>query len=93
MFECRVQLFGFPTRIFDGHEVILSLDEDACLADVIAQLRKNVAALEGFAVAPDENRLMAGFKFNLNGQLVYTDYSIKVHGTDRIALLPRVSGG
>lgn len=93
MFACRVQLFGFPARIFDGHEVRLSLDDDACLADVVDQLRKNVPALEGFAVAPGENRLMAGFKFNLNGRLIYTDYSIKVHGTDRIALLPRVSGG
>lgn len=93
MFECRVQLFGFPTWITDGNEVILWLGDGASLADVIGQLRKKVPALEGFAVAPGENRLMAGFKFNLNGRLVYTDYSIQVRSTDRIALLPRVSGG
>ena len=93
MFECHIQLFGFPKEIIDGNEVILSLDDDASLADVVAQLRKKVPALEGFAVAPGENRLVAGFKFNLNGRLIYTDYSMKVQGSDRIALLPRVSGG
>lgn len=93
MLECRVQMFGFPTTIIDGNEVMLSLDEDACLADVVAQLRQKVPTLDGFAVAPGENRLMAGFKFNLNGQLIYTDFSIKVHSEDRIVLLPPVAGG
>ncbi len=93
MFESRVKLFGFPPRIIDGNEVILTLPEGACLADVVAQLRKRVPALEGFAVASGENRLMTGFKFNLNGRLVYTDYSIKVHREDRIALLIPISGG
>jgi len=93
MFESRVKFYGFPPNVIDGNEVVLMLDEGACLADVVAQLRKRVPALEGFAVAPGENRLMAGFKFNLNGRLVYSDYSIKVHRDDRIALLIPISGG
>lgn len=93
MLEFSVQIFGFPTKLFDGHEVILSLDEEACLTDLVAQLRKKVPALEGFAVAPGENRLMAGFKFNLNGQLIYSDFSIKVNSEDRIVLLPPIAGG
>ena len=93
MRKYRVQLFGFPAKNIDGNEVLLSLDEDACLADVVAQLRKIVPTLEGFAIAPGENRLMAGFKFNLNGQLIYTDFSIKMHREDRIALLPPIAGG
>jgi molybdopterin converting factor small subunit len=93
MFECAVQLYGFPKAIADRREVVVTLTDGANLADVIAQLRVKQPTLEGFAIMPGENRLSANFKINHNGRLVYTDFSATVHSGDHIALLIPVSGG
>jgi molybdopterin converting factor small subunit len=91
--EITVQLFGFPTSIAPRREVTITLADGATLADVIANLRKSVPTLVGFAITPGEDRLVDHFKFNHNGRLVYTDFSAKVSGGDHIALLIQVSGG
>ena len=93
MFQCVVQLFGFPKAITEQREVSFKLTVGATLADVIAGLRENLPTLEGFAIAPGENRLVEHFKFNLNGRLIYTDFSTPVSAGDRIALLIPVTGG
>lgn len=93
MFECAVQLFGFPKTITEQREVTFNLADVASLADVIAGLRENLPTLEGFAITPGENRLVEHFKFNLNGQLIYNDFSAPVKDGDRIALLIPVTGG
>jgi molybdopterin converting factor small subunit len=91
--EIRVQLFGFPQDIAPIREVAITLADPATLTDVIANLRKSVPTLVGFAIMPDEDRLVENFKFNHNGRLVYTDFSSKVSSGDHIALLIQVSGG
>ena len=91
--KITVQLFGFPQNIVPAREVKITLAEGATLADVIADLRKSVPMLDGFAIEPGENRLVEGFKFNHNGRLVYDDFSAEVSGDDHIALLIQVQGG
>lgn len=93
MFEITVKLFGFPQSVAARREVTLTLDDEATLADVIANLRKSVPTLVGFAIMPGEDRLVEHFKFNHNGRLVYNDFSAKVSSGDHIALLIQVSGG
>lgn len=91
--EITVKLFGFPQSVSTRREVTFSLADEATLADVIANLRKSVPTLVGYAVMPGEDRLVENFKFNHNGRLVYTDFSAKVSSGDHIALLIQVSGG
>ena len=91
--EIKVQLFGFPQSVTARREVAFTLADGATLTDVIANLRKSVPTLVGFAIMPDEDRLVENFKFNHNGRLVYDDFSEKVNNGDHIALLIQVSGG
>jgi molybdopterin converting factor small subunit len=93
MQEIKVQLFGFPRNVTTKRDVVFTLGDGAILADVIANLRKSVPALDGFAIKPGENRLVEGFKFNHNGRLVYDDFSTEVNSGDHIALLIQVQGG
>ena len=91
--EINVQLFGFPQSIAPQREVTFPLADGATLADVIGELRRRVPMLVGFAIMPDEDRLVENFKFNHNGRLVYSDFSSEVKSGDHIALLIQVQGG
>lgn len=91
--EITVKLFGFPQSVVPKREVTFSLADGGTLADVIANLRKCVPTLVGYAITPGEDRLVDNFKFNHNGRLVYTDFGAKVSSSDHIALLIQVSGG
>ena len=91
--EITVHLFGFPRSVAPEREVNFILADGATLTDVIANLRESVPSLVGFAIMPDEDRLVENFKFNHNGRLVYSDFSAEVSRGDHIALLIQVQGG
>ena len=93
MFRCPVDLYGFPSEIAPERKVTIDLREGAGMAEVIAELKREIPGLEGHAFRQGENRLADLYKFNLNGVLYYDGMDFRVTPGDRLALLTLVTGG
>ena len=93
MIRCMVQLFGLPHEITELREVEVELKEGANLRDIIAVLRREIPALEGYAIYAGENRLMERCPFNINGRFYLDDKEVQLQNSDRIALLTLATGG
>jgi molybdopterin converting factor small subunit len=93
MFKCVIKLFGFPGEITELDEVEVELREGASMAEVIVALRNKIPALEGPVIRPGQSRLVELYKFNVNGQFYFDGRDFRLHSSDRIALLPPVTGG
>ncbi len=99
MLKCFVDMYGLPSRSGERASVEILLNEEPCLGDIVAALRREIPSLEGEAIRSGEDRLSYGYIFNINGT-VHTDYSenpgdggLPLRDGDRIALLPLSSGG
>jgi molybdopterin converting factor small subunit len=93
MFTCIVEMYGFPSEVTSHREVEIELQDGASMAEVIAQLKKQVPGLDGCAFRQDEDRLADLYKFNVNGRLYYDGMDFRLRPGDRIALLTLVTGG
>ena len=93
MVRCTVQLFGLPHEVTELREVEVELKEGVNLRDVIAALRREISALEGYAIRAGENRLMEHCAFNINGRFYLDDKEVQLQNSDRIALLTLATGG
>ena len=88
-----VEMFGLPHEITDLRQVEIKLEKGASLRDVVAALRREIPALEGRVIHPEENRLMERYAFNVNGRFYFDDINLKLHRGDRVALLTLATGG
>ena len=93
MNRCIVQLFGLPREVTELREVEIELTDGASLGDVIAALRREIPALEGYAIRAGENRLMEHCAFNINGHFYLDDKEIQLQDGDRVVLLTLATGG
>lgn len=93
MFKCVIPIYGLPREIATMQEVEVELKKGAGMADVVAAIKEKVPALEGQVFRKGENRLMASFKFNINGQFYFDGMDFQLQEGDRIALLMPVTGG
>ena len=93
MFKCVIPMYGLPREITELREVEVELSDGAGMAEVVAAIREKVPALEGPVIRPGENRLMEGYKFNINGRFYFDGMDFQLKNTDRIALLVPMTGG
>jgi molybdopterin converting factor small subunit len=88
-----IPMYGLPREITEKREVEVELNVGAGMAEVVNALRKKVPALEGRAIVPGEDRLVDGYKFNINGTFYFAGMDFKLKKGDRIALLVPMTGG
>jgi molybdopterin converting factor small subunit len=88
-----IPMYGLPREITEKREVEVELSEGAGMAEVVAAFRQKVPALEGRVIVPGEDRLVDGYKFNINGTFYFTGMDFKLKKGDRIALLVPMTGG
>ena len=95
MFRCMVEIFGLPEEITCESKVEVRLEDGASPKDVIAELRREVPALEGPVIRYGEDQLVDYFGLYINGSY-YTsdgDEEVKLKDSDHIVLLALASGG
>jgi hypothetical protein len=88
-----VELFGLPNDLAGRRNVEVELEDEADLTDIVAALRRELPALEGRIIQPDEDRLARHYSFNVNGRFHFEDYHVKVHPSDHILILTFALGG
>ncbi|HSW57983.1 MAG TPA: MoaD/ThiS family protein [Dehalococcoidales bacterium] len=93
MFKVKMAMYGLYHGITNLREVELDLPEGAGMAEVVAQMRLKIPALEGPVIRQGENRLVELYKFNINGQFYFDGMDFKLAPGDRIALLVPATGG
>ena len=86
-------MYGLPYEITTAREVKVGLEDGAGMARVIAAMRGKLPALEGPVFRRGEDRLVEGYKFNINGRFYFDGEDFALHPGDRIALLVPVVGG
>ena len=91
--EYVIPMYGLPYEITPAREVKVRLEEGAGMARVIAAMKEQVPALDGRVFRRGEDRLEAGYKFNINGKFYFEGQEFQIHPGDKIALLMPVSGG
>jgi hypothetical protein len=82
-----VEMFGLPYSITGIREVKLKLEDGAKLTDIVGALRREIPALEGEVITPDNDFLMDGFTFNINGRFYVDDRDLVLTEDDHIILL------
>ena len=96
MIKCIVEFFGVPVKTTEM-KVEIELKEGAKLKDIIAALRHKLPALEETIIVPGEDRMVAGYTFNIHGHFYIDGYDddqdIKLKNGDRIAVLTIPTGG
>lgn len=96
MIKCIVEFFGVPMKPTET-KVEIELTEGAKLKDIIAALRRKLPALEGKIIVPGEDRMVAGYTFNIHGHFYVDGYdddsNIQLKNGDRIAVLTIPTGG
>ncbi|MBI4282702.1 MAG: MoaD/ThiS family protein [Chloroflexi bacterium] len=88
-----VEMFGLCGRIAGQKEAEIELKESATLGDVVAALRRQVPALEGEVIRPEENRLTDRYAFNINGHSYFDNRKLPLQDGDHIILLTLSAGG
>jgi molybdopterin converting factor small subunit len=88
-----IPMYGLPREITPLREVEIELNDNACMADVLAAMKAKIPALEGPVIRNGENRLVDQFKFNVNGRFYFDGQDFTLHQGDRIALLVPMTGG
>jgi hypothetical protein len=86
-------MYGLPREITELREIEVELGDDADMAEVIAAMKKQIPSLEGPVIYPGENRLVEGYKFNVNGNFHFEGQNFKLHKGDYIALLVPMTAG
>ena len=76
MFKCVIPMYGLPREITEIRKVEVELRDEAGMAEVIADLKEKVPALEGPVFRVGENRLQEQYKFNINGQFYFDGWTL-----------------
>jgi molybdopterin converting factor small subunit len=92
-FKITVPMFGLEREITEVRQLELELEDGAGMREVIAAMRAQLPALEGPVFQPGKDRLVAAFKFNINGKFYFEDMDFELHPGDSIALLTPITGG
>lgn len=93
MFKIKMPMYGLYHGITDLRDVELELRDGAGMAEVVAEMRKRIPALEGPVIRSGEDRLIELYKFNINGHFFFDGMDFELHPEDRIALLVPAVGG
>jgi molybdopterin converting factor small subunit len=93
MFKIKMPMYGLYHGITDLKEVELDLRDGATMAEVVAEMRKKIPALDGTVIRSGEDRLVELYKFNINGHFFFDGMDFELHPGDRIALLVPAMGG
>jgi molybdopterin converting factor small subunit len=93
MFKVVIPMYGLRREITELREVEVELRDGAGIAEVLRALKEKVPSLEGPVIRPGEDRLVAQYKFNINGRFYFDGQDFKLREGDRIALLVPMTAG
>ncbi len=91
--SCTVELFGTAQLLAKSKTVSLSLPPGATLAQALSLLAEKLPILLGRVIAPERDRLAAGFACNINGAVFVRDSNVKIASGDRILIVSADAGG
>ncbi len=94
MITCIVEFYGQSYELAGRKEAVLKLEKNkAGIPDMVAALRKEVPALDGFVLKEGQDSLMDNQVLNINGQFYHNGDEIILRDDDRIRVLTIATGG
>jgi len=93
MFSCVVELFGVPSEVTELAKVEVKLDDSASLKELVREIRRKIPGLIGEVISPGKDTLTEAYAFNINGEFQHDDKDVKLHDSDRVAIILLTTGG